>query len=300
MAPQFTFNLIIISLLHITFSQLYSKSTCNTPSCCNLNPSSNLLITCTSIDCQLDCTTPDSCSNILYTCGNINDYNILNDTTTCTINCLSSNSCTNLTVMSTSGETYINCNTPNSCQHSNFICNPSHELTTPTECTLDCTKQSCSHINYYCTGYTSKWTAQCNDIQSCNSLDMICDQYININDINTQMECDLLCKHSNDMSDISCDMSSKLTCTESSNAQCQCNGNCNALTTYNVNTNNTIQPTLITTQPAKLSHTFNIIDVEIYAVFTILGSYYLCFQCFYVGDYMLHWNSLEFSNTFYL
>ncbi len=152
------------------------------------------------IHCQLDCIQSTSCSNILYTCGNINDYNRLNETTTCAINCLSSNSSTNLTVMSTSGKTYINCNTPNSCQHSNCICNPSYEITTltPTECTLDCTKQSCSQINY-CTGYTFKCTPECNDIQSCNSLVMICDQYINISDTNTQMQCDLLCKQSNDM-----------------------------------------------------------------------------------------------------
>ncbi len=210
------------------------------------------------IHCQLDCTT----------CGNING---LNETTTCTINCLSFNS-SNLTVMSTSGKTYINYNTPNSCQHSNFICNPSYEITTltPTECTSDCTKQSCLHINYYCTGFTSKCTAECNDIQSCNSLDMICDQYINISNTNTQMQCELLCKQSNDMSDVSCDMLSKFTCTESSNAQCKCNGNCNALTTYGMDTNDTIQPTIITAQLAQLSSTFNIIDVEIYAAFTTL------------------------------
>ena len=63
---------------------------------------------------------------------------------------------------------------------------------------------------------------------------------------------------------ICCDELSKFRCTQQSNAQCQCTGLCDEVDRYRVNTIN------IPMTSTQGSHTFNVIDVEIYAVFSIL------------------------------
>lgn len=248
-----------------------------------MNPS-RLYIPCTDQNCVLECTNEYSCQNILYSCGDLDNYSSLtfNSTSTCTINCLQQNSCSKLTVISTAGQTDINCNAANSCSDASFVCNPSSIVDATeydTECNLNClTEQSCDNVDYLCTGFISQCNAQCS---SCNGLDMTCYQYLDDIqlDSNDTTQCNLDCNGDN-----SCDSSSQFVCYDESEAICSCDGNCDSLIingTISVPTQTpttplpSISPTdnpieIEITQETSRSHTFDIVDVEVYAVFTIL------------------------------
>ena len=256
-------------------------SICNTTNCDNLDAldSSTLNIECTDQYCVLECENEYSCENILYSCGKLDDPTsfMSNSTSTCTINCREENSCSNLTVYSTAGKTDINCDTANSCSDASFVCNPSFEVDSngyQSECNLNCVSpQSCDNIDYLCTGYISQCNANCN---TCNGLDMTCYQYLDNIAFDDTTECDLSCNGTN-----SCDSSSQFVCYEEHGAICSCDGNCNSLIingTVSVPTTTSspsLSPTdnqieIEITSEASRSHTFDTVDVEVYAIFTIL------------------------------
>ena len=261
------------ALLSINLSHTQDKTTCSTLKCDN---PPNLYISCNATECELDCTTANACNGILYSCGNIENINS-NETTKCIINCQTANSCNQLTVISMSSETEINCESTDSCIDANFVCNPSSAINlneTSTTCNLECNAGACSNVDYLCTGYLEQCNANCDESDSCNNLNMLCDQYISTTD--HDMTCNLQC---DDLT--SCDAESKFSCTDSSDAQCSCDGECLAVTKSGIDTFDptplpTISPAQLptneptTAEPSPRSHIFSIIDVEIYAIFSIL------------------------------
>lgn len=306
---------LLIIAIYITNAQSISKSVCTTDKCANLpDRNENLYIKCDDRECELECSNANSCDGILYSCGDLDDYTSLNsnETSSCTINCPTVNSCANLTVVSSAGITNINCNGKDSCNNANFVCNPSSELDLSeydTECNLNCNEDSCKNINYLCTGYTSQCNADCSSDNSCKGLDMICDQHLT-NNINTDRTCDLLCNDDN-----SCDSLSQFECTDDADAQCSCNGDCNAISLVNIdtggfepNTTDIANSSSSTSGKQSKSHTFDIVDVDVYATFTILWlllfifSLFLCWRLqvtldFFRVKFFLHIEIIAKSQT---
>merc|ERR1712228_284527 len=74
-------------------------------------------------------------------------------------------------------------------------------------------------------------------------------------------------------------------CTESSDADCQCDGQCDDLRTIGVNTQTMTTTHILTSTMDAVesrSHTFNILDVEVYATFTLLWLFLFAFSLLFM------------------